>query len=175
MEVKSDLAERGTENTLAIATLGEAARYLGPRAVEENKRLSILRDELEIQLKEIIPDCEVNGSGSPRVANTSNMSFKEIDGETLLINLDTRGFAVSSGAACSSGSQEPSPVLRAMGLTSEEASQSLRISLGWLTTDADVRDFIANLKDSVAKMRESRRQMMAEQMLTDEAESEVSL
>jgi cysteine desulfurase len=154
----------GTENSLTIGTLGEAARVLGPRIIEENKRLKILRDDLEAEILRLIPKSKINGSLSPRVSNTSNIFFEDIDGETLLINLDTKGFAVSSGAACSSGSQEPSPVLQAMGLTSEEASQSLRISLGWLTTDLDVQNFLKTLVSSIKQMRESRQQMMREEM-----------
>jgi cysteine desulfurase len=158
----------GTENALAIATLGEAVRLLGPRLNKETERLNSLRNELQFKIQEQIPNCTINGLSSPRVANTLNVAFKDIDGETLLINLDTRGFAVSSGAACSSGSQEPSPVLRAMGLTASEASQSLRISLGWLTSEEDITHFLNNLISSVEQMRNSREEMRAAELAVEE-------
>jgi cysteine desulfurase len=158
----------GTENALAISSLGEAVKVLGPRLCETAARLETLRNKLEEKLKASISGVRVNGLGAPRVPNTLNVTLENIDGETLLINLDTQGFAVSSGAACSSGSQEPSPVLTAMGLTSEEASQSLRISLGWLTTDEEVGQFFEVLESAVRKMREAN-QMMAE---SENAENE---
>jgi cysteine desulfurase len=144
----------GTENTPAIATFGQALRILGPRVTEVQTRLADLRDRMEKHILEALPDVSVNGATSLRVGNTSNLSIEGIDGETLLINMDTRGFAVSSGAACSSGSQEPSPVLTAMGLSAQQASQSLRISLGWLTTEEEINEFVTNLTSAVVQMRE---------------------
>lgn len=143
----------GTENALAIASLGDAARILGPRIVEQNIILEKMRDDLQVRILGEIPGTRVNGIKGKRVSNTLNVTFENVDGETLLINLDTRGFAVSSGAACSSGSQEPSPVLTAMGLTPQEASQSLRISLGWLTTQAEIDKFFESLVVAVAQIR----------------------
>ncbi|MDZ4678503.1 MAG: cysteine desulfurase family protein [Oligoflexia bacterium] len=150
----------GTENTLAISSLGEAVKILGPRINETSERLKQFRDQLEEKIKTNISDCFITGDKSLRVANTINVTFSNTDGETLLINLDTQGFAVSSGAACSSGSQEPSPVLTAMGLTSEEASQSLRISLGWLTTQEEVSSFYEALIKAITKMREANLQLV---------------
>jgi len=143
----------GTENALAIASLGDGARILGPKIVEENSRLEKMRDDLQNRIVKEIPESYVNGAKGKRVSNTLNVTFSKVDGETLLINLDTRGFAVSSGAACSSGSQEPSPVLTAMGLTPQEASQSLRISLGWLTTQSEIDMFFENLVVAVGQIR----------------------
>ncbi|CAM5998648.1 unnamed protein product [Sphagnum balticum] len=143
----------GTENTLALGSLGEAFRLLMPRLEETTARISTWRDKLEADILAKIPGARVNGAQGKRVGNTLNVSFDRTDGETLLINLDTRGFAVSSGAACSSGSQEPSPVLTHMGLTQEEASQSLRISLGWLTTEEQIELFLKNLILSVDQIR----------------------
>lgn len=145
----------GTENALAISAFGKAVENLGPKAQKENARLRQLRDELQDVILKEIPGSRVNGGSGPRVANTLNISFDHTDGETLLINLDTRGYAVSSGAACSSGSQEPSPVLTAMGLSRREASESLRISLGWLTTNEEVQSFFINLRQAVHQIRES--------------------
>jgi cysteine desulfurase len=144
----------GTENALAIGSIGDAARILGPQLNDKMTSIEKMRDDLQSLILQEIPQCRINGAESKRVPNTINVTFSEVDGETLLINLDTKGFAVSSGAACSSGSQEPSPVLVAMGLTPEEASQSLRVSLGWLTTQEEIADFFSNLKSMVLKMRE---------------------
>jgi cysteine desulfurase len=143
----------GTENALAIASLGDAAKILGPRIVEQNLELEKMRDALQMRIVMGIPGSHVNGEKGRRVSNTLNVTFDNVDGETLLINLDTKGFAVSSGAACSSGSQEPSPVLTAMGLTPQEASQSLRISLGWLTTQTEIDNFFEVLVIAVAQIR----------------------
>ena len=143
----------GTVNALAIGSLGAALEFVPTELTEQSQRLSHLRDSLESRILNEIPRSSLNGGGAQRVANTLNISFDGVDGETLLINLDTRGFAVSSGAACSSGSQEPSPILIAMGLSRVEASQSLRISLGWLTTAAEIELFFQALKEAVAQMR----------------------
>jgi cysteine desulfurase len=156
----------GTENALAIASLGDAARILGPRIVEQNVILEKMRDDLQKRIIAEIPDSYVNGAVGKRVSNTLNVTFANVDGETLLINLDTRGFAVSSGAACSSGSQEPSPVLTAMGLSAKEASQSLRISLGWLTTQAEIDSFFENLAMAVMKIRSIEIEENSERELT---------
>lgn len=142
----------GTENALAIASLGEAVRVLGPRLNEEVRRIEILRDALENEILRLYPHFTVNGKGAPRVCNTLNITCPNIDGETFLINLDTRGVAVSSGAACSSGSQEPSPVLRAMGLDTTQAQQSMRISLGWLTTEEELKTFLGAFQSSLEQM-----------------------
>lgn len=144
----------GTENALAIGSLGQAVALLGSSVLTESKRLSELRGQLESEILRLYPDFKINGLECPRVPNTLNVYCPQIDGETLLINLDTRGVAVSSGAACSSGSQEPSPVLRAMGLTSTQAQQSLRISLGYLTTAAEVSEFLERLKSAINHMKE---------------------
>lgn len=145
----------GTENALAIGSVGRALEILGPQMPEKNEKLTQMRDALEREILQAVPNCRVNGSGGPRVSNTLNIFCGNIDGETMLINLDTRGFAVSSGAACSSGSQEPSPVLRAMGFSSQEASQSLRISFGWMTTEEEIKNFLDSFLQSVQQMRRS--------------------
>lgn len=143
----------GTENTLAIGCLGEAVKKLIPLFEEQSKRVGLLRDALEKELLSLNPTFKINGNESDRVSNIINITCPGFDGETLLINLDVKGFAVSSGAACSSGTQEPSPILRAMGLSLTEASQSMRISLGWLTTDAEVGEFLKAFKQSIAHMQ----------------------
>ncbi|MBK9294390.1 MAG: cysteine desulfurase [Oligoflexia bacterium] len=139
----------GTENTLAIATFGEAIKLLTPLVEKENKRIELLRSALERELLSINKNFIINGAKSDRVANVINITCPLFDGETLLINLDVKGFSVSSGAACSSGTQEPSPILRAMGLSLTEAASSMRISLGWFTSESEVAEFLKAFRESI--------------------------
>lgn len=145
----------GTENLMAIHSLGEAVRTLGPRLESEAARLGALRNTLQQKILTQFPFAFVTGHEMPRLPNTLNVTFPGYDGETMLINLDTRGFAISSGAACSSGSQEPSPVLTAMGLSRPEAQSSLRISLGLLTTSEEVELFFNALTEVINQMTEA--------------------
>ncbi len=138
----------GTENVPGAVGLGRAAELPA-----ESKRLAALRDRLEQTVLERIPGTHVNGGKAPRTPNTSNIRFDAIDGEALLIALDLRGFAVSSGAACSSGAVEPSHVLTAIGLRREEARSSLRFSLGRQTTAEAVDALIEALEAVVAHLR----------------------
>jgi len=100
-----------------------------------------------------IPGIIFTGRESERLGNTSNFMVDSVDGETLLMNLDMKGTSISTGAACSSGSNEPSPVLRAMGLTRDEASSSMRVSLGWFTTEDEIESFVEALESSVERIR----------------------
>ena len=120
----------------AIVGLGVAAR-LAARASSpaEAARLAALRDRLERGVLARVPGTAVNGAREPRVPNTTNISFDGIEAESLLIALDLEGIAVSTGSACSSGTLEPSHVLRAMGLPSHRAQNSIRFSLGAGNTD----------------------------------------
>ncbi len=145
----------GTENALAIGCLGQAFAILSSEIQDTTTKITALRDKLENDLLKKYPQFRFNGIAAPRVGNTINITCPGIDGETLLINLDTRGVAISSGAACSSGSQEPSPVLRAMGLTIDEASQSMRISLGYFTTAEEIEFFKTQFDISIAHMMKS--------------------
>jgi cysteine desulfurase len=133
--------------------LGKAVEILTPELNHESERILKLRDDMEREILHLYPHFSINGKGAPRVPHVSNVRCVGIDGETLLINLDVNGVAVSSGAACSSGSQEPSPVLRAMGLTHSEASESLRISLGWLTTEEEIKRFLRVFRMAVERMK----------------------
>jgi cysteine desulfurase len=126
----------GTENVAGIVGLGKAAALAGAELAEDGERLARQRDHLERALL-AIPGTRRNGLG-PRVPNTSNLTFSEVDAESLLLALDLEGIAVSAGAACSAGGIEPSHVLQAMGLSLEEVQASLRFSLGRFTTDAEV-------------------------------------
>jgi cysteine desulfurase len=142
----------GTENALAIASFGYMCS-LGDKIFSEALRLRQLRDHMERRIVNEITGVQLTGAEGVRLPNTSNMTLSDIDGETLLMNLDVHGFAVSTGAACSSGNPEPSPVLLAMGLSRGEAQCSLRLSLGWENTQEDVDSFVEVLKSVVVRLR----------------------
>ena len=142
----------GTENVPAVVGLGAAAALAGGKLAAEAARLGALRDRLEAGLIERVPDAAVNGSGE-RVPNTTNVSFPGVEAEALLIALDLEGVAVSTGSACSSGTLEPSHVLRAMGLTPRRAQSSIRFSLGLGNTAADVERVLDVLPPLVARLR----------------------
>ncbi len=150
----------GTENTLGIAAMGHmaqkmAAMNLNAKLVE----LGQMRDQMEARLVAEIPELHITAQGAPRLTNTSHMLIAGIDAETLLINLDLDGFFVSTGAACSSGNPEPSPVLLAMGFTRSEAQTSLRVSLGWSTKAADLEKFVQRLKEIVSRLRQMKKDL----------------
>ncbi len=142
----------GTENMLSLASLGLMCAQADEIAVQA-ERLRALRDHMEARIKSEIEGVTVNGPNGLRVPNTSSLCIDGVDGETLLMNLDVRGFAVSTGAACSSGNPEPSPTLLAIGLTREEAQSSLRLSLGWRNTREEVDRFVDELIVVVARLR----------------------
>jgi cysteine desulfurase len=143
----------GTENVPAIAGMGEAARLASAKLTREGARLSSLRDRLERGVLDLVPGTAVNGALEPRVPNTTNISFDGIEAESLLIALDLEGVAVSTGSACSSGTLEPSHVLRAMGLPAHRTQNSIRISLGQGNTDEEVDYFLGRLPAVVQKLR----------------------
>lgn len=142
----------GTENTLGIFALGLQARRLGETA-EHAEQMKDLRDYFEMKLARDISGVKVTAKNGPRLPNTSSLVIPGVDGETLLMSLDLKGYAVSTGAACSSGNPEPSPVLLAMGLSREEAQSSLRVSLGWETTVEEIDAFLLTLKKTVEHLR----------------------
>jgi cysteine desulfurase len=143
----------GTENLPALAGMGVAARLAREKLGTEGPRLAQLRDRLEEGILECAPGTAVNGRRHTRVPNTTNISFEGIEAESLLIALDLEGIAVSTGSACSSGTLEPSHVLRAMGLGSHRAQNSIRFSLGTGTTDAQVDRVLAVLPGLVERLR----------------------
>jgi cysteine desulfurase len=143
----------GTENVPAIVGLGVAARLAATRLAEDAMVQAPLRDTLERDVLARVPATHVNGAGQPRVPNTSNIGFAGIEAESLLIALDLEGFAVSTGSACSSGTLEPSHVLKAMGLPLHDTQNALRISLGRHTTDADVMSLVQALPPIVERLR----------------------
>ncbi len=142
----------GTENVPGAAGLGRAATIARRDLETESRRIAGLRDRLEQGILERVPRARVNAAGSPRVANTSNIRFEGIEGEPLLIALDLRGFAVSSGAACSSGAVEPSHVLTAIGMPKAQARSCIRFSLGSSNDEAQVDGLIEAVAASVAHL-----------------------
>jgi cysteine desulfurase len=145
----------GTENVPGIVALGKAAE-LAREAFSRGdlEQMSRMRDRLEQTILSQVESTSVNGQGAPRVPNTSSIYFECIEGEALVIALDLKGVAVSTGAACSSGAIEPSHVLTAMGMSPERARGSLRFSLGKQNTPEDVDFALSLLKDSVGRLRE---------------------
>jgi cysteine desulfurase len=143
----------GTENVAAIAGMGVAARLAAQKLDAEAGRVAALRDRLEAGILAAVPGTVVNGAGSPRVPNTTNISFDRIEAESLLIALDLEGIAVSTGSACSSGTLEPSHVLRAMGLPAHRTQNSLRFSLGLYSTADEVDRVVGTLPRLVEKLR----------------------
>src|SRR6185436_9512732 len=117
-------------------------------------RMRELRDYLERQVNSLVSNAAVNGDQDRRVPNISNMSFGGVDGESLLIALDLKGIAVSTGSACASGSLEPSHVLQAMGLAREEVRGSLRFSLSAYTTSEEIDYAVAALTETIIRLRE---------------------
>lgn len=144
----------GTENVAGIAGFGEAARLARVGLTADMPRVRALRDRMESELKSKIEFIHVNGEVAPRLPTTSNIMLDFAEGEGLVISLDLKGIAVSTGSACSSGSMEPSHVLTAIGKTPDEAHGSLRISLSSLTTDADIDYLVSILPEVVARLRE---------------------
>jgi cysteine desulfurase len=143
----------GTENVPGIAALGAAAEWQNRNGAAEGARVAALRDRLESALLARIPRARVNGAGAPRTPNTTNISFPGADGEAMLIALDLAGFAVSTGAACSSGAIKASHVLTAMGISGEAARGSLRISLGRGIEQPQVDEFVEALAKVVERLR----------------------
>lgn len=143
----------GTENVPAIVGLGVAARLAAARLETDAARQAALRDSLEQAILARVPGTHVNGAGQPRVPNTTNIGFEGIEAESLLIALDLDGFAVSTGSACSSGTLEPSHVLKAMGLPLHDTQNALRISLGRHTTADDIAALADALPPIVTRLR----------------------
>jgi cysteine desulfurase len=143
----------GTENVPALVGLGAAAEVARHKMAAEGPRLRALRDRLEAGILSRIPGAERNGAAEPRVPNTSNVSIERIESESVLIGLDLAGIAVSSGSACSSGTLEPSHVLRAMGLPHARTLGSIRFSLGASNTEAEIDRVIEVLPPLVEKLR----------------------
>jgi cysteine desulfurase len=144
----------GTENVAGIVGLGKAAELARLALAEDTVRVCALRDRLERGLLARIPDARANAAGAPRTPNTSNITFPGIEGEALVIALDLKGLACSTGAACSSGAVEPSHVLTAIGLPASEARASVRFSLGRHTTVDEIDAALEIAPTAVAQLRQ---------------------
>ena len=143
----------GTENVPGIVGLGEAAALAHRDLDSEGRRLSALRDRLQESVLARVESAVVNGDGVERTPNTTNIRFDHIEGEAMVIALDLKGVAVSSGAACSSGAVKPSHVLTAIGLSTGQAKSSIRFSLGRKTMDEDVDALLEAVPSVVAHLR----------------------
>lgn len=143
----------GTENVPYIVGMGMAAQLSSDHMQEERVNVARLRDKLENGLLERISDCMVNGDVENRLPNTSNIAFKNVEGEAILLMLDRLGICASSGSACTSGSLEPSHVLRAMGVPFNYAHGSVRLSLSRYTTEEDVDYVIENFPGVIETLR----------------------
>ncbi|MGA3024022.1 MAG: cysteine desulfurase family protein [Bryobacteraceae bacterium] len=143
----------GTENIPGVVAFAHAAEWAVANLDDEAERIRELRDLLEEGIRERVPGVTVNGGAAPRSPNTTNIRFEAIEGEAMVISLDLKGFAVSSGSACSSGAVEPSHVLTAMGLTAECARSSVRFSLGRGNTLDQVDALIEAVAEAAAQLR----------------------
>jgi cysteine desulfurase len=145
----------GTENLPGIVGFGKAAEIAREGLTDGSvERMAALRDRLEKGIVDSVEQVGVNGSGAPRVPNTTNIYFDCIEGEAMVIALDLKGLSVSTGAACSSGAIEPSHVLTAMGLSADRARASIRFSLGKQNTAEDVEFALSLVPETVARLRE---------------------
>ena len=143
----------GTENVASIVALGRACELAKQWMEDENTRLKALRDRVERELLARVSDSRLNGSSKHRLPNTTNISFEFVEGEAILLLLDQAGICASSGSACTSGSLEPSHVLRAMGVPFTFAHGSIRLSLSRYNTEADVDYVIATLPGVIQRLR----------------------
>ncbi len=144
----------GTENVPGIVGLGEASKIAGKEMKQEYSHVKKLRDELENKIKDNIDYIRFNGHPTERLPNTSNVSFEFIEGESLVLNLDLKGIAASTGSACASGSLEPSHVLSAVGVPPAIAQGSIRFSLGRENKEEDIDYTVENLVEIVGRLRE---------------------
>lgn len=144
----------GTENTAGVIALGKAVEMAVANLVEENTRVRALRDRLETGIIETIPHAIINGDVENRLPNTSSIAFKYVEGEAILLLLDQFGVCASSGSACTSGSLEPSHVLRAMGVPFTFAHGSIRFSLSRYTTDEEVDVVLREMPGVIERLRQ---------------------
>jgi cysteine desulfurase len=144
----------GTENVAGIVGMGRAAALVASSVLQDAPRMAALRDRFENSVLDAVPQCRINGRRDHRVANTSNVTFSFAEGESLVIALDLRGVACSTGAACSSGAVEPSHVLKAIGLSAEQGRSSVRFSLGRSTTPDEIDFALGVIPAAVEHLRE---------------------
>ena len=140
----------GTENVAGIVGMGKAAGIALGRIADDSERIGKLRDRFEESLLRSCPECRVNGQRQRRLPNTSNVSFRYLEGESILVLLDQNGICASTGSACTAGSSEPSHVLRAMGVPAEWLQGTVRFSLGRLNTEKEI-DVVNQTLPSIVK------------------------
>ena len=148
------LLRAGTENTIGIIGFGEAARIIREKGKKDLKRIEKLADMLKEGIEKNIPKVKFNGHPEKRVKSTLNFSFIGLEGEAILLALATKGIYVSTGSACSEGSEETSHVLSAIGLRPEIARSSIRFSIGRFNTEEDIKTVLKELSEIIAKLRE---------------------
>jgi cysteine desulfurase len=144
----------GTENAAGIIALGKACELAGYFLEEENTKVKALRDRLESEILHLIPNVRVNGGAAVRLPNTTSVAFEFVEGEAILLLLNEKGICASSGSACTSGSLEPSHVLRAMGVPFTCAHGSIRFSLSRFSTDDQIDTIIKELPPVIQRLRE---------------------
>lgn len=144
----------GTENAAAIIALGKACQLAGLHMQAENTTVKSKRDRLQSALMAAIPNARINGDGAERLPNTTSIAFEFVEGEAILLLLSELGICASSGSACTSGSLEPSHVLRAMGVPFTCAHGSIRFSLSRYTTDAEIDTVIKEMPPIIARLRQ---------------------
>ncbi len=144
----------GTENAAAIIALGKACQLAGQYMDAENTTVKAMRDRLQDALMAVVPHARINGGGAERLPNTTSIAFEFVEGEAILLHLSEFGICASSGSACTSGSLEPSHVLRAMGVPFTCAHGSIRFSLSRYTTDAEIDTVIREMPPIIARLRQ---------------------
>ena len=144
----------GTENVAGIVGFGRAAELAMANLNDENTRVRALRDHLEETILRTIPNTRRNGAKEPRLPNTSNITFEYIEAEAILLLLDQLGICASSGSACTTGSLDPSHVLKAMGLPPMQARGSVRFSLGVYNTQEEIDYLLEKLPGIIARLRQ---------------------
>jgi cysteine desulfurase len=143
----------GTENVAGIVALGKACELALDSMTTESRRIANLRDMLEAGILATVPDVRINGERDKRLPNTANLSFFDVEADSLLLNMDLKGIAASSGSACSSGVLKESPVLAAMGVETAFVRGAIRFSLGRETTEPDIDYLLEVLPAMVARLR----------------------
>jgi len=144
----------GTENSAGIIALGKACELAGEFLNEENTTVKALRDRLEAEILRLVPNVRVNGDGAVRLPNTTSVAFEFVEGEAILLLLNEKGICASSGSACTSGSLEPSHVLRAMGVPFTCAHGSIRFSLSRFSTEDHIDTIIREMPPIIRRLRE---------------------
>jgi cysteine desulfurase len=144
----------GTENVASIIGLGKACELAAKHIGEENERVKHLRDKLENKILKRVPNAMVNGDRERRLPNTTNISFEYVEGEAILLMMNELGICASSGSACTSGSLEPSHVLRAMGVPFTAAHGSIRFSLSIYNTEEEIDFIFEQLPPIIERLRE---------------------